>query len=114
MFHVTTLEKALSLASDHFSGFTPKNERVRLNQALGRYLSAPVGFSEFIPDFSRSTVDGYGVRAEDVRGCSESNPGILRLIGSVEIGKGAKLRIDGMTTVMVPTGAELPLEQMLS
>ena len=108
MFHVTPLAEALSLASDHFSSFSAIIGRAELSQALGCYLSGPVCFEEFVPDFNRSTVDGYAVCAEDIRGCSESNPGVLRLIGSVEMGKHSALRIDHMTTVMVPTGAEVP------
>src|SRR5450830_536980 len=108
MFHVTPLADALSLASDHFSSFSAKIGHVELSQALGCYLSSQVSFEEFIPDFNRSTVDGYAVRAEDLRGCSESNPGLLRLIGSVEMGNHSALRIDNMTAVMVPTGAEVP------
>lgn len=108
MFHVTPLKEALELATKHFSGFAAKKGRIELNQALGFYLAAPVYFNEFVPDFNRSTVDGYAVRAEDIRGCSESNPGLLRLIGSVEMGKHSGMRIGNMTTVMVPTGADVP------
>lgn len=108
MFHVTALANALSIAIDHFSGFEAQKECLPSRLATGRYLSALISFDEFVPDFSRSTVDGYAIRAEDVRGCSESNPGLLRLIGSIEMGKGAEMRIDTMSTVMVPTGAVVP------
>lgn len=109
MFHVTPLAEALTLAIDHFSGCTPHRKKALLSQALGCYLGAPVRFEEFVPDFNRSTVDGYALRAEDIRGCSDSNPGMLRLIGSVEMGKQSVLRVDNMTTAYVPTGAEVPV-----
>ena len=108
MFHVTPLAEALSIAIDHFSAFKPTTKRVNLSQALSCYLSAPVKFEEFVPDFNRSTVDGYAVRADDIRGCSESNPGILRVIGSIEMGKPSNLRIGVMTAAQIPTGAEVP------
>jgi molybdopterin molybdotransferase len=108
MFHVTPLAEALTHVMDHFSGFLPKTEKIKLSQAMGCYLSGPVRFDEFVPDFNRSTVDGYALRAEDIRGCSESNPGILHLIGGVEMGKVSGLRVDSMATAMVPTGAEVP------
>ena len=109
MFHVTPLSEALKSAIDRFSIFIPRSEKVKLGQVLGRYLSAPVRFKEFVPDFNRSTVDGYALRAEDIRGCSESNPGVLRLIGSIEMGKPSNLRIANMTTAQIPTGAEMPV-----
>ena len=108
MFHVTPLAEALALAQNHFFRFTAKKEKVKLSHALGRYLSSPIVFQEFVPDFDRSTVDGYALRAEDIRGCSESNPGLLRLIGSVEMGISSKLRVGAMSTALVPTGAKVP------
>ncbi len=108
MFHVTPLAEALSIATDHFRLFNAKTKKVKLSQALGCYLSSPIKFEEFVPDFNRSTVDGYALRADDIRGCSETNPGILRLIGSIEMGKPSNLRIGSMTSALIPTGAEVP------
>lgn len=108
MFKVTTLSDALTQSKEHFSVYKPGAEKIKLDKALGRYLSAKIQFSEFVPNFNRSTVDGYALRAEDIRGCSESNPGLLRLIGRVEMGKPSLLRVDKMTTALVPTGADVP------
>ncbi len=108
MFNVIPLADTLTQTKKHFSGFKPGVEKVKLEKALGRYLSTSIEFAEFVPNFNRSTVDGYAIRAEDVRGCSESNPGLLRLIGSVEMGKQSLMRVEKMSAVLVPTGADVP------
>ncbi|MEA4811955.1 MAG: gephyrin-like molybdotransferase Glp [Anaerolineaceae bacterium] len=108
MFNVTPLSEALEITLQRFMGFKSETEMVALDKSLGRVLSSPITFKEFIPNFNRSTVDGYALRSEDVRGCSESTPGILRLLGSIDMGKPNHLRVGNMDAVFVPTGAELP------
>src|SRR5512133_3596710 len=61
-------------------------EEVRTAQALGRVTAGAVVAPESLPAFSRSTVDGYAVRARDTFGASESLPVYLTLAGEVPMG----------------------------
>ena len=68
MLNVITLEEALALIRREFvPGAAP--ERVPLGRALGRTLAEDVLAQEYVPDFDRSTVDGYALRARDTFGC---------------------------------------------
>ncbi|OQA13085.1 MAG: Molybdopterin molybdenumtransferase [Chloroflexi bacterium ADurb.Bin360] len=61
-----------------------------------------------MPNFNRSTVDGYAVRAQDVFGCSDSIPALLKQIGEAKMGEHTALKINSGECVYVPTGAEIP------
>ena len=39
------------------------------------------------PNFRRSTVDGYAVKAQDTFGSSENMPGFLTVMGEVKMGE---------------------------
>jgi len=62
-----------------------------------------------IPDFKRSTVDGYAVRSRDLFGASETSPSMLDLTGEAEMGKTnlESLEFPG-ECMYVPTGGMLP------
>ena len=83
-------------------------EIVPLESACGRALAADTLALEFVPDFDRSTVDGYALRSKDVFGCSESIPALMTVIGSAEMGRHTSLRLAAGECVYVPTGAEIP------
>ncbi len=53
-----------------------------LNRVLGADLTAPFP----LPEFPRSSMDGYAVMARDTFGVSESLPGYLTWIGEVPMG----------------------------
>ena len=62
--------------------FTPlASETVPLSAALGRVLAADIVARELLPPFSRSTMDGFAVRAADVATASEAAPVELVLTG---------------------------------
>lgn len=74
MLTVKTPDEAFSLIKQEFThGCLPK-EYVPLKEACGRVLSADILADSYVPDFDRSTVDGYAVSASDTFGCSDSIP----------------------------------------
>lgn len=107
MLNVLTLKEAAALLKNRFTGKT-EGETVALGEAVGRTVLKDLTSGEFVPDFHRSTVDGYAVRAADTFGCSESLPAMLRLVGRVEMGCEAGFAIHGGETAYVPTGGQLP------
>ena len=85
-----------------------KTERIGLEYALGRVVAEPIIASDPLPPFSRSTVDGYAVRAADTYGASESLPAYLNLIGEVLMGASAEQPLLPGSTILIHTGGMLP------
>ena len=107
MLHVKTPEEVLALIEEEFSPMAG-TEEVFLTAALGRVLAEDIAATEYVPDFDRSTVDGYAVRARDTFGCSDAIPAILPLQGEVLMGEGAEFDLNPEECVAVPTGGALP------
>ena len=57
-----------------------------LSRALGRVLAEPITAQEYVPDFDRSTVDGYACRAEDSADASRDKPVTLRITEEIPAG----------------------------
>ena len=107
MLTVKTPEEVLALIKEEFVPVA-QTEMVPLVSAMGRVLAEDVAASEYVPDFDRSTVDGYAVRARDTFGCSDSIPAILPLCGEVLMGQGAAFVLEPETCCAVPTGGAVP------
>jgi len=84
------------------------SEELEIRQALGRVLAADIRAPEDVPNFRRSTVDGYALISADTAGAGETLPVLLRLKGRVEIGKAASLGIGKGECAYVPTGGMIP------
>ena len=61
-------------------------ETVALATAAGRTLAVDFTAPHDLPGFTRSTMDGYAVRARDTFGATETQPGYLRIQGEVVMG----------------------------
>ena len=108
MLNVITIAEAQRLIAEKFGQLRMPEEQVLLEGALARVLARDCVATEFVPDFNRSTVDGYAVRAQDVFGCSDSIPALLMQIGEAHMGEHTTLTIHSGECVYVPTGAEIP------
>lgn len=107
MLYVKTPDEALQLIHETFK-VLPTAEYVELSDACGRTLYEDILSVENVPDFNRSTVDGYAVFARDTFGSSESIPSILPLMGEVKMGESAPETLRKGTCVAVPTGGDIP------
>lgn len=83
-------------------------EEVPLLDSLHRILASPVTSPHDVPEFNRSTVDGYAVRAEDTFGASDGVPAMLVKKGEVHMGTEASVTVEPGECVYVPTGGMLP------
>ncbi|MBP5239689.1 MAG: hypothetical protein J6Z15_03745 [Oscillospiraceae bacterium] len=81
MLQVKTPEEVLALIRKEFSPLPGRTETVPYTEALGRVLAEDITAEEYVPDFDRSTVDGYACRAADTFGCSDAIPAILTVAG---------------------------------
>ena len=68
MLRVKTPDEVLALIQAEFSPLANLSETVGLDEAIGRVLGEDIAASEYVPDFDRSTVDGYALRARDTFG----------------------------------------------
>jgi molybdopterin molybdotransferase len=81
---------------------------VPLAQALGRVLAEDLVSRVDLPDFARSTMDGYAVRAADTFGASEGLPAYLTLAGEVLMGTQATVEVAPTRAARIATGGMLP------
>ena len=107
MLHVKTPEEVLALIETEFAPVAG-TETVSLSAAMGRVLAEDIAAGEYVPDFDRSTVDGFAVRARDTFGCTDAIPAILPLQGEVLMGEGAEFDLNPEECVAVPTGGAVP------
>lgn len=107
MLNVKTSSEVLDILQDRFTRKT-ESETVSLTRCVGRAVFEDIKSAEFVPDFDRSTVDGYAVRAADTFGCSEALPALLKPVGRVEMGQPAAMELERGETAYVPTGGQVP------
>ncbi|MBI4569488.1 MAG: molybdopterin molybdotransferase MoeA [Planctomycetes bacterium] len=88
---------------------TPENiEEVALADAAGRACAEEIAAPADVPDFDRSAMDGYAVRAADVAGASPSAPARLRLVGAIYAGARGDRPLAPGECARVGTGSMLP------
>lgn len=100
--------EARTLLLSHLSQPTPDYELMEVPSALGRILAEDISAPHPLPDFQRSTVDGYAVRAGDTHGASDSLPSYLNLIGEVPMGDAPAFEIGAGQCALIHTGGMLP------
>ncbi|MGH7856668.1 MAG: molybdopterin molybdotransferase MoeA, partial [Candidatus Binatia bacterium] len=83
-------------------------ETVSVRNASGRILAEDLFAAEDMPHFHRSNMDGYAVHAEDTFGASASQPGYLRLVGSIEMGEEVTQVLGRGEAIRIATGGMLP------
>ncbi len=83
-------------------------EQIASQAALGRVTAGPVLAPHPLPEFPRTTVDGYAVRAADTHGASESLPAYLELVGEVPMGAAPDLTLASGECALIHTGGMLP------
>lgn len=79
-------------------------ELVAIDQVLGRVLAVDVVADSDLPPFDRSQMDGYAVRAEDVKAA----PVRLRIVGESAAGRGWHQQLEEGQAVRIMTGAPVP------
>jgi molybdopterin molybdotransferase len=83
-------------------------ENIETHSALGRVLATSIMAPHPLPEFPRSTVDGYALRATDTFGASESLPVYLESIGEVPMGGQPDFKVGPGQCAVIHTGGMLP------
>jgi molybdopterin molybdotransferase len=108
LFYVKTPDEVYEIIRKTFCGKKPPVVMAPTRDALGRTLAEDIVSDDYVPDFTRSTVDGYAVSARDTFGSSESIPAILTLAGEIRMGENAARPLAADTCLAVPTGGSVP------
>ncbi|HSG45099.1 MAG TPA: gephyrin-like molybdotransferase Glp [Anaerolineales bacterium] len=86
----------------------PDSESIDVVSSLNQILAEDILAPHPLPDFQRTTVDGYAVRADDTHGASDSLPAYLTLIGEVPMGDTPSFEIGEGQCALIHTGGMLP------
>lgn len=83
-------------------------EIIPTEAAVGRVTAEDLLSAQDLPEFRRSTVDGYALMAHHTYGASEGLPAYLRLAGEIPMGQAANLSLTGPECALIHTGGMLP------
>jgi molybdopterin molybdotransferase len=106
-FNVLPPDDARELLFAHLTISLPP-ETVTTMSALGRVTAVPIHAPHSLPNFRRSTMDGYAVRAADTFGASDSLPAFLTVMGEVPMGREANIELTMGQAAIVHTGGMIP------
>lgn len=81
---------------------------VGLADALGLVLAQDVRTDEPLPRWDNSAMDGYAVRADDVRAASDASPVTLRVVADLPAGASGRPVVEPGTAARIMTGAPVP------
>ena len=101
-------DEARALLLSHLPQTIGASEGIDVPSSLGRVLAEDVIAPQPLPDFQRSTVDGYAICAHDTHGASDSLPTYLSLIGEVPMGDRPAFAISAGQCALIHTGGMLP------
>ncbi len=101
-------DEARALLLSNLGGPNADGELIDTLHALGRVTAQDLVAPHPLPEFSRSTVDGYAVRARDTFGASESLPAYLTLAHEVPMGDAPGFKLQAAQCAMIHTGGMLP------
>lgn len=108
MAHFLTLQPVDTIL-DSISRLDPlEAQTLPLEECFGRILAAPFTAPHDLPGFSRSTMDGFAVRAKDVFGASEGLPALLDYVGECPMGESPQITVGPGQTARIWTGGMLP------
>ena len=99
---------ALDQLFTHLPPSAMRSELVDTADGLGRVTAAAIFAGENLPEFPRSTVDGYAVRAVDTHGASEGLPTYLTVAGQVTMGQMPGFSLNMAQAGSIHTGGMLP------
>lgn len=107
-FNVVSVEEAREKVMENFKEYRFEIEEVSILEATNRILAEDVYSNINVPEFNRSTVDGYAIKSKDSHGASESVPSLFNILGEVKMGEIPEISIKSGETLYVPTGGMIP------
>ncbi len=105
---VVSSADALKILYEHLVLPDLPQEEIFISAALGRILAEAIFSPVDLPEFDRSTMDGYAVRSVDTFGAAESRPALLAVVGDILMGTLPDRAITKGETMKIATGGALP------
>lgn len=105
---VVTREEALKILNEHFVLPVLSTEEISISSALGRVLANDITSPSNLPEFDRSTMDGYAVNSADTFGAAESRPAFLHVVGDILMGTMPDRSLAKGEAMKIATGGALP------
>ncbi len=100
-------QEALGKLIDHLEvAINP--EIIAAAKSLHRVTAESIRAPHPLPEFARSTVDGYALRAADTYGAAESLPAYLPVVGEVPMGAAPTFSIGPIQCALIHTGGMIP------
>lgn len=107
MLRVSSLEEVRTVLTDSFS-LPVIPQKLDVLDALDCTLQEDIFCPEDVPQFTRSTMDGYALQAADTFGASAALPALFEVVGEVTMGECPTQVIRTGTACLIPTGGMLP------
>ncbi len=85
-----------------------KEEEILTQNAVGRITTNSIAAPHPLPSFTRSSVDGYALKASDAFGASDALPAYLKLIGEISMGVKPDFSLASAQCCLIHTGGMLP------
>ncbi len=85
-----------------------ETETLAPDDALGRVLAGALVAATPIPPWDSAAMDGYAIRASDLRLATNAGPVRLTVVGEVRAGRDPDVRVLSDTAVRIATGARIP------
>ena len=108
LLNVDTLRQAREKLLAAAANKIPETEVVPFEESMGRITAEDLTAVDNIPDFRKSTVDGYAVKARDTQGVTDSIPVFLEVTEEVVMGRAPEKALRFGQAAYVPTGGMLP------
>lgn len=108
LLQVDDLDVAREKIKETFGPVMLRTKKVKIEESLGYIVAEDVLCEIMIPEFRRSTVDGYAVVAKNTQGANDSVPVFLSMIEDIEIGEVPTKEVRNGQCAYVPTGGMLP------
>jgi molybdopterin molybdotransferase len=101
-------DEARALLLSNLPGPITDSESISTVSSLGRVTAEDIIAPHPLPEFPRSTMDGYAVRAHDTFGATDSLPAYLNLVGEIPMGDAPSFDLQSGQCALIHTGGMLP------
>lgn len=105
---VIPVDEAIDRIFSNLSQKLPSEKRLKIDESLGRILSRDILSPEDLPDFARSTVDGFAVSASNTFGATEGIPAYLNVKYEIFMGEEPDFELKKGEVARIATGGMLP------
>jgi molybdopterin molybdotransferase len=102
-----SVDKALEQILSGITALEP--EYVEMVDVLGRVLAEDIVADYDLPPFPNSSMDGFAVKAYDLRDASRESPVRLSIVGDIPAGSVPAVQIESGQAARIMTGAQMPI-----